>query len=45
MPKSKAGGSGNLYVRLIGMLPTSLDARERALFEELASIRNDKVAS
>jgi molecular chaperone DnaJ len=45
MPKSKAGGSGNLYVRLIGMLPTSLDARERELFEELAAIRNDKVAS
>ena len=45
MPKSKAAGAGNLYVRLIGMLPTSLDARERALFEELASIRNDKVAS
>lgn len=45
MPKAKGGGNGNLYVRLIGMLPTKLDARERELFEELAALRDEKVPS
>ncbi len=39
MPKVKGSGFGDEYVRLIGRLPTSLTARERELFEELASLR------
>jgi DnaJ-class molecular chaperone len=39
MPKVKGGGSGDLYVRLIGQLPTKLTERERELFDELASLR------
>jgi DnaJ-class molecular chaperone len=38
MPKIK-GGFGDLYVRLIGRLPTTLSDRERELYEELASLR------
>ncbi len=40
MPKPKARGNGDQYVRLIGMLPTHLSERERSLFEELSSLRN-----
>jgi DnaJ-class molecular chaperone len=40
MPKIKGGGSGDQYVRLIGMLPTELSDRERELFRELATIRS-----
>ncbi len=39
MPKVKGSGFGDEYVRLIGRLPTALSARERELFEELASLR------
>ncbi len=39
MPKAKAGGYGDLYVRLIGMLPTDLSDRERDLYRELAELR------
>ena len=39
MPKIKGGGSGDQYVRLIGMLPTELSDRERELFQELATMR------
>jgi len=38
MPKGKGGGAGDLYVRLIGMLPTKPGAKERKLFEELAAL-------
>ncbi|MBD5605577.1 MAG: J domain-containing protein [Candidatus Eremiobacteraeota bacterium] len=38
MPKIK-GGFGDLYVRLIGHLPSTLTPRERELYEELASLR------
>jgi DnaJ-class molecular chaperone len=40
MPKIKGGGSGDQYVRLIGMLPTDLSNRERELFKELATLRH-----
>ncbi len=39
MPQSKGRGYGDLYVRLIGMLPTDLSERERDLFRELAELR------
>jgi DnaJ-class molecular chaperone len=39
MPKTKGGGSGDQYVRLIGQLPTELSDRERELFGELAALR------
>jgi DnaJ-class molecular chaperone len=39
MPKVKGGGTGDAYVRLIGMLPTELSDRERELFQELATLR------
>jgi DnaJ-class molecular chaperone len=42
MPKVRNGGAGDLYVRLIGQLPTDLNEKERKLFKELASIRNGK---
>ncbi len=42
MPKLKAGGFGDEYVRLIGQLPTNLTEKETKLFRELASLRNGK---
>jgi DnaJ-class molecular chaperone len=39
MPRVKASGSGDEYVRLIGQLPQSLSDKEKKLFKELASIR------
>ncbi len=42
MPKARAGGFGDLYVRLTGMLPTNLSPRERELFQELAGLRAGK---
>lgn len=41
MPKIKAGGFGDEYVRLVGLLPTNLSDRERELFGELAALRTD----
>jgi len=40
MPRVKAGGSGDEYVRLIGQLPQNLSDKEKKLFKELAAIRN-----
>jgi DnaJ-class molecular chaperone len=40
MPKMKAGGFGDEYVRLVGLLPTNLSDRERELFSELAALRD-----
>ena len=40
MPKMKAGGFGDEYVRLVGLLPTNLSERERELFGELAALRD-----
>src|SRR5579872_757043 len=42
MPKVRNGGAGDLYVRLIGQLPTDLNDKEKKLFKELAAIRNGK---
>jgi DnaJ-class molecular chaperone len=42
MPRVKAGGSGDQYVRLIGQLPQTLNDKEKKLFKELAAIRNGK---
>ncbi|HET9097248.1 MAG TPA: J domain-containing protein [Candidatus Baltobacteraceae bacterium] len=42
MPKVRNGGSGDLYVRLIGQLPTDLSDKEKKLFKELSSLRNGK---
>ena len=42
MPKLKADGHGDEYVRLIGTLPTDLSDKEKKLFRELASLRNGK---
>ncbi len=42
MPKLKATGFGDEYVRLIGQLPTNLTDKETKLFRELASLRNGK---
>ncbi|MFY9780963.1 MAG: J domain-containing protein [Candidatus Baltobacteraceae bacterium] len=39
MPKVKSGGYGDQYVRLLGMLPTELNDKERKLFRELAGLR------
>jgi len=39
MPRVRGGGSGDQYVRLIGMLPTDLTDRERELYTELARLR------
>jgi DnaJ-class molecular chaperone len=44
MPKAKAGGFGDQYVRLVGMLPNDITPRERELFTELAKLRNGKKA-
>jgi curved DNA-binding protein len=43
MPKGKRGGDGDLYVRLIGMLPTKFSEQERELFERLAALRSEKI--
>jgi DnaJ-class molecular chaperone len=42
MPKLKAAGFGDEYVRLIGQLPTDLSDKEKKLFRELATLRNGK---
>jgi DnaJ-class molecular chaperone len=42
MPKLKAGGFGDEYVRLIGQVPLDLDERELALYRELAQIAKAK---
>ena len=42
MPRVRESGAGDLYVRLIGQLPTDLSDKERKLFKELATIRNGK---
>ena len=42
MPKLKAAGNGDEYVRLVGQLPTNLSDKETKLFRELAAIRNGK---
>ena len=42
MPKLKAEGFGDEYVRLIGTLPTDLSDKEKKLFRELAAMRNGK---
>jgi DnaJ-class molecular chaperone len=38
MPRPKGNGNGDLYVRLVGMLPTKLGDKERKLFGELAQL-------
>ena len=38
MPKPKGDGNGDLYVRLVGMLPTKLSEKERKLFRDLAKL-------
>jgi DnaJ-class molecular chaperone len=40
MPHPKGGGSGDQYVRLIGILPQNLTDKELKLYRELASLRN-----
>jgi DnaJ-class molecular chaperone len=42
MPKVRNSGIGDLYVRLIGQLPTDLSDKEKKLFKELAGLRNGK---
>lgn len=42
MPRVKGGGAGDEYVRLVGQLPQSLNDKEKKLFEELSSLRNEK---
>jgi DnaJ-class molecular chaperone len=42
MPKQRGGGSGDQYVRLIGMLPSNLTSEELELFRELSALRNGK---
>jgi DnaJ-class molecular chaperone len=42
MPKVRNGGAGDLYVRLIGQLPTDLSDKEKKLYKELAALRNGK---
>ena len=42
MPKVKASGQGDQYVRLIGQLPAQLSDKEKKLFKELAALRNGK---
>lgn len=45
MPKPKGAGTGDEYVRLIGVLPTNLSEREKKLFRELAKLRDGKSQS
>jgi DnaJ-class molecular chaperone len=40
MPKTKSGGFGDEYVRLIGQLPPNMTDEERELFRRLAAMRN-----
>ncbi len=42
MPKSRNGGTGDQYVRLLGQLPQNLTEKERKLYSELAALRNGK---
>jgi molecular chaperone DnaJ len=39
MPHLKGGGAGDQYVKVQVTIPAGLTARERALFEELRSLR------
>jgi DnaJ-class molecular chaperone len=39
MPRLKGGGAGDQYVKVRVIIPARLTARERALFEELRSLR------
>ncbi len=41
MPKIKGGGFGDEFVRIVAVLPTELDDRDRALFEQLAGVRTE----
>jgi DnaJ-class molecular chaperone len=42
MPKSKGGGSGDEYVRLLGTIPSNLSEQEKELFRELSAMRDGK---
>jgi molecular chaperone DnaJ len=42
MPHSKGGGSGDQFVRLVGMLPLNLSEKELKLYRELAALRNGR---
>jgi DnaJ-class molecular chaperone len=42
MPRVKANGNGDEYVRLIGQLPQNLSDKEKKLFKELATLRDGK---
>ena len=42
MPKIRAGGNGDQYVRLLGQLPTDLTERERELYAELAALHRER---
>ncbi|HEY1654321.1 MAG TPA: J domain-containing protein [Candidatus Tumulicola sp.] len=44
MPRVKAGGAGDQYVRLVGQLPQSLSDDEKRLFKELAAMRDGEAA-
>jgi DnaJ-class molecular chaperone len=44
MPKVRDGGSGDQYVRLVGMLPEHLSEKETKLYRELAALRDGKSA-
>lgn len=44
MPKVRDGGTGDQYVRLIGLLPQNLSDKETKLYKELAGMRNGKKA-
>jgi DnaJ-class molecular chaperone len=45
MPKAKGGGNGDLYVRLIGMLPTELGDKELKLFRDLQKLADKRAAT
>ena len=42
MPHPKGGGSGDQFVRLVGMLPQNLSEKELKLYRELAALRNGR---
>ena len=42
MPKVRNGGAGDLYVRLIGQLPTDLSEKEKKLYKDLAALHDGK---
>lgn len=45
MPKPKAGGNGDQYVRLVGVLPTDLNEKELELFKDLSKLRPEAARS